>query len=84
MSAANVSWDLIKMTHFVQRAQCVELHDGKVITEEDEGRDVDDVLRSVPQMGEKLHRAGGNEPDQIRDENFPKDALSKPEFSSQS
>ena len=38
----------------MQREQCVELHDGEVVSEKNESRNVDDVLWTIPQMWKQL------------------------------
>ena len=52
--------------------ECVKLHDGEVVTEGDKGRDVDDVLGTVPEMGEELGGTRGEEPDEVRHQDIPR------------
>ena len=58
-------------THFVQRDKGVKLHNGKVVAEENERRDVDNVLWAVPQVRQELGRARREQPYEIGDNHVP-------------
>lgn len=58
-------------TDFVKGEQSVHLHDGEVVTEGDEGRDVNDVLGTVPQVRQKLEGTSHSEPSHIGQDDFP-------------
>ena len=49
----------------------IKLHDGEVVTESDEGRDVDDVAGVVPEMRHELERARRGEPDGVAQNDIP-------------
>ena len=55
----------------MKRKQSVDLHDGEVVTKQNERRDVDDILRPVPQMGQQLGRTGREQPDEVADDHVP-------------
>jgi len=55
----------------VKGEERVQLHDRKVVTEEDECGDVDDVLRPLPKVGQELDSTGAEEPEQVRDYDVP-------------
>jgi len=52
--------------------QCVYLHDREVVTKQYECRDVNDVLRAVPEMWEELGRSRGSKPDGIAQDHVPR------------
>ena len=56
----------------MKREEGVELHDGEVVTEEDECGDVDDVLGPLQEMREELGGTGSHEPDEVGDDDVPR------------
>lgn len=52
--------------------QCIYLHDREVIPKQNECRDVDDVLRAVPEMREKLGGSRGSKPDGVAQDHVPR------------
>ena len=57
--------------YLVQREKRVHLHHGEVVTERDEGRDMDDVLRPLPQVGQKLGCPRCSQPDNVTQDDVP-------------
>ena len=51
--------------------ECVKLHDGEVVTKEDERGDVNDILWSVPEVREQFGGTRRHEPDDITDHHIP-------------
>lgn len=58
-------------TDFVKGEQSVHLHDGEVVTEGNEGWNVNDVLRPLPQVREELHCTGEGKPSHVGQDDFP-------------
>jgi len=50
---------------FVEREKSVKLHNGEIVPEEDERRDVDDVTGRMPEMREELSGTGSEKPDNV-------------------
>ena len=59
------------MTHLVECKESVQLHHCEVVSEEDEGGNVDDVLWAVPEMREQLGGTRRHEPDDVTDHDIP-------------
>jgi hypothetical protein len=49
----------------VEREKGVKLHNGEIVPEEDERRDVDDVTGRMPEMREELSGTGSEKPDNV-------------------
>lgn len=58
-------------TNLVEREQGIKLHDSKVVTERNKGRNVDDILRAVPQVRQELGGTGSAKPNGITRQNVP-------------
>ena len=56
--------------------QCIYFHDREVVPKQNECRDVNNVLRSVPEMREELGRSRGSKPDEVARNHVPR-ALSR-------
>ena len=52
-------------TYLMQSEERIKFHNRKVISKEDEGGDIDDVLRSVPKMRQKLEGSGRRKPNYV-------------------
>lgn len=59
-------------TNLVQRNQSIKFHDRKVVAESNERRDVNNILRPIPQMRQKLRSSRCGQPDSITRQNVPK------------
>ena len=53
--------------------QCIYLHDREVVPKQNECRDVNDVLRAVPEMREELGRSRGRKPDNVARDYVPRE-----------
>jgi len=58
-------------TSLMKGEQGVYLHYREVVPEQNECRDVNDILRAVPEMGEELGRSRGGEPDEVAQDYIP-------------
>lgn len=56
--------------------QCIYFHDREVVPKKNECRDVNNVLRAIPEMREELGRSRGSKPDKIAQNHVPR-ALSR-------
>lgn len=52
--------------------QCIYLHDREVVPKQNECRDVNNVLRAVPEMWEELGRSRGSKPDRVAQDHVPR------------
>ena len=52
--------------------QRIYLHDREVVPKQNECRDVNDVLRAVPEMREELGRSRGSKPDDVARDHVPR------------
>lgn len=64
-------------SYHMEGEQRVYFHYCKVVPEKNECRDVNDVLRAVPEMGEELARSRGREPDKVAQDDIPNNTRSQ-------
>lgn len=60
-----------KNANLVQGHECIELHNGEVVTKQNECRHVNDILWSLPQVREQFGGTCSRKPDNITREDVP-------------
>jgi hypothetical protein len=58
-------------SYLMKCKQRIYLHDRKVVPKQNKCRDVNDVLRAVPEMWEELSRSRGRKPDNVAQDHVP-------------